>query len=54
MISTISTHNFEAQAFWNNKHSAADNKRRVDRLLETFQQKYPDSPVLADVFLGSS
>lgn len=36
-------------AFWNNKHSTADNKRRVDRLLETFQQKYPDSPVLADV-----
>lgn len=25
----------------------------VDRLLEAFQQKYPDSPVLPDVFLGN-
>ena len=25
----------------------------VDRLLEAFQQKYPDSPVLPDVLLGN-
>ncbi|CAJ1438141.1 unnamed protein product [Effrenium voratum] len=36
-------------SFWNDKHNEHYNQMRVQRLKDTFQKKYPTSPILADV-----
>jgi len=35
-------------SFWNGKHDESYNKRRVQRLLDAFQKKYPDEPFLQE------
>ncbi|CAE7584713.1 GAE4, partial [Symbiodinium pilosum] len=34
--------------FWDDKESPEANQRRIDRVLQKFQEKYPEQPVLED------